>query len=122
MAYRIAPYCGPVDHRALRSATNGRFRLATMPQPGPPQSDVVQHGSSIPESRQLAAILRRKIRSGELARGSRLPSRADLAEQYGIASVTATKAIKILVRDGLIYTEPSYGTFVGPPPDPDAEV
>jgi GntR family transcriptional regulator len=93
-----------------------------MAQSDPPQSDVVHHGSSVPESRQLAAILRRKIRSGELARGARLPSRADLADQYDIASVTATKAVKILIRDGLVYTEPSYGTFVGPPPSPDDEI
>ena len=61
---------------------------------------------------QLAAILRTQIESGELAPGSRLPSIITLSETYGIARVTAHKALRALVDSGLAVVSPGRGMYV----------
>jgi GntR family transcriptional regulator len=72
----------------------------------------VQRGTPVPPSRQIAAILREKIASGELAPESRLPSRLDLAHEHSVSQETVAKAIRILRDEGLVFTVPGYGTFV----------
>jgi DNA-binding GntR family transcriptional regulator len=73
---------------------------------------MVQHGTSVPPWRQLAALLREQIESGELAPGSRLPSIVRLSQEHGIAVVTVQKALNALKAEGLIESTPGYGTFV----------
>jgi GntR family transcriptional regulator len=63
--------------------------------------------------RQIHAILRAQITSGELAPGDRLPSITSLAQQYGVAMTTARKALDALKDEGLVVTSPM-GTFVVP--------
>lgn len=66
--------------------------------------------------RQVAADMARRIRSGEWA--VRLPTERDLAYEYGIALVTLRKALAQLRADGLVETEPGWGSRVvhGTPP------
>lgn len=59
---------------------------------------------------QVAALLRRRIETGEL--GPRMPSHMDLAEQTGVAPRTVQRALKLLKEEGLIYAVPGRGTFV----------
>lgn len=66
----------------------------------------------MPPYRQVAAILRGRIESGELRPHHRLPSIADLVQEYGIARTTAAKALKLLVEDGLAEVVPGWGTYV----------
>ena len=73
---------------------------------------VVERGTAVPPSRQLAALLRDQIASGELAAGSMLPSIARLAQEHEIATNTVRKALRILKNEGLIETVVGYGTFV----------
>lgn len=77
---------------------------------------MVQHGTAVPPSRQLAAILRGKMQSGELPPGARLPSILALASEYQIAAVTVRKALAILKTEGLIESVSGYGTFVAERP------
>jgi len=63
---------------------------------------------------QLANALRRKIESGELPRGSRIPSLDDLTAEYDVAEMTVRRAIRLLIAEGLIETRPGRGTFVRP--------
>ena len=72
----------------------------------------IRRGASEPPWRQLAAILREQIASGELPAGERIPSILALAETYGVAPVTVRKALDKLKADGLIVTQPGWGTFV----------
>ena len=72
----------------------------------------VDHESNVPPYRQVAAILRARIQSGELAPRQRLPSIADLVQEYGIARTTAAKALKVLVDEGLAEMVPGWGTYV----------
>jgi len=73
---------------------------------------MIRRDTAEPPSRQLAAILRSQIESGELAPGARLPAIMALADQYEIAPVTVRKALDILKREGLVHGVSGYGTFV----------
>lgn len=62
--------------------------------------------------RQVANDLRADIESGELPAGSRLPSGPELAQIYGVARVTAIKAVTFLRDDGMLTVVNGRGTFV----------
>jgi GntR family transcriptional regulator len=62
--------------------------------------------------RQLAALLRSQIESGDLPPRSKIPSITDLAAAHDVAAVTVRKAIDLLVTEGLVVTYPGRGTFV----------
>ena len=70
--------------------------------------------SGTPRYLQLAAILRGRIESGDLAPGDRLPSQVTLVQEYGVARMTAGKALQTLVDEGLAVMVPGMGTYVRP--------
>jgi GntR family transcriptional regulator len=72
----------------------------------------IDEDSPVPPYRQVAAILRGQIERGELPPGRRLPSIADLVQEYGIARTTAGKALRLLVDEGLAEVSPGTGTYV----------
>jgi GntR family transcriptional regulator len=59
---------------------------------------------------QVAAHLRRQIQSGEIT--GRLPSLTELTEDFGVSQGVATRAVQLLVTEGLAETKPGRGTFV----------
>ncbi len=65
-----------------------------------------------PMYRQIAEDLQGKIESGELARGSQIPTELELREQYEASRNTVRDAIKWLTTRGLVETRPGQGTFV----------
>jgi len=73
---------------------------------------VVQRGTPVPPSRQIAAFLRAKIESGELPPDTKIPSHIALAQQYQVSPETASKAVRILRDEGLVLVVAGYGTFV----------
>lgn len=73
---------------------------------------MVDHGSPVAPYRQIAAILRAGIESGEYAPGQRLPSISDLMQTYGVAHLTANKALRLLVTDGLAELSAGRGYYV----------
>ncbi len=75
---------------------------------------VVQRGTPVPPSQQIAAFLRAKIVSGELPPDTKIPSHIALAGQYKVSPETAAKAVRILRDEGLVQVVPGYGTFVLP--------
>lgn len=52
--------------------------------------------------REIAKALRAQIRTGELSPGARMLSEADLAATYGVAELTARRAMELLRREGLV--------------------
>ena len=68
--------------------------------------------SPVPLYHQLAEILMSRIRSGEYAPGSKVPSENRLSEIYGIGRPTARQAIEMLVRKRLLVRKRGSGTFV----------
>lgn len=72
----------------------------------------LNHRSPIPLYRQLADILRDKIRAGQYGPGERIPSEHQLAGTYGIGRPTARQATDLLVRKRLLTRRRGAGTFV----------
>ena len=61
---------------------------------------------------QLAAMLRARIGSGELASNRPIPGESTLMRQYGVARGTAHKAVGALVAERLVYVVPGRGAYV----------
>ncbi|WP_405612818.1 TetR/AcrR family transcriptional regulator C-terminal domain-containing protein [Streptomyces sp. NBC_01511] len=64
---------------------------------------------------RIAAELRRRIASGELAPGDRVPSTRRITQEWGVAMATATKALAALNQEGLVRAVPGVGTVVAEP-------
>ncbi|MCX5385785.1 TetR/AcrR family transcriptional regulator C-terminal domain-containing protein [Streptomyces sp. NBC_00083] len=60
----------------------------------------------------IADGIRRRIASGELAPGDRVPSTRAIVRDTGVAMATATKALAVLAREGLVRAVPGVGTVV----------
>lgn len=75
----------------------------------------IDHDSPVYVWRQIADDLRSQIESGVLSAGSRLPSGPELGEIYGVARLTAIKAVNALREAGLVTVAPGKGTFVSHP-------
>jgi GntR family transcriptional regulator len=65
-----------------------------------------------PRYLQIAEDLRNKIESGEIPRGSQLPTEEKLREEYEASRNTIRDAVKRLIGEGLVETRPGQGTFV----------
>jgi len=67
---------------------------------------------------RVADDIQERIRRGELPLGARLPGEVDLGREYGVASHTARRAVRVLRERGLVATLPSKGTYVVAKPPP----
>lgn len=72
----------------------------------------------VPRYYQLMEFIRERIRSGEWAPGTAIPSERELCERHGVSRMTARQSITLLVDEGLLYREQGKGTFVGRPKIP----
>ncbi|MFC4564451.1 GntR family transcriptional regulator [Nocardiopsis mangrovi] len=64
----------------------------------------------------VADMLRRPILNGELAPGSRLPSRSRLARTHHVSEQVSRHALRLLVSEGLVEARPGSGYYVRPVP------
>ncbi|MGH3814273.1 MAG: GntR family transcriptional regulator [Pseudonocardiaceae bacterium] len=64
---------------------------------------------------QLADRLRRAVAEGEYQHGDRLPAVRTLAQEFGVATATAAKAVDVLRREGIVVSRPGLGTVVRDP-------
>lgn len=71
----------------------------------------------VPMYRQLAGILRARIKSGDLPHLALLPSETTLVQEHGVSRDTVRKAIAVLRDEGLVFTVPQRGSYVGPKPE-----
>src|SRR5580658_3243451 len=72
----------------------------------------LSHQSDVPLYRQLYEQIAFRIRSGELARGERLPATRELAGLLGLNRTTVSAAYDALETDGLIAGQVGRGSFV----------
>jgi DNA-binding GntR family transcriptional regulator len=72
----------------------------------------IDHEGAEPVYRQLAAILRGQIQSGELPAGRSIASERTLTQRYGVAVGTVKKAVEVLRAEGLVHTVIGRGIFV----------
>ena len=75
--------------------------------------------SAEPSYRVIAADLRAKIESGELAPGDMLPSESELTSRFGVSRGTARQAFLELQAAGLIDAVQGRGRFVNETPSRD---
>jgi GntR family transcriptional regulator len=68
----------------------------------------------VPPYRQLAALLREQITSGQIQPGQTIPSKRTLRELHDIGANTIDKAISLLKAEGLVETSLGLGIFVRP--------
>lgn len=67
---------------------------------------------TVPTKRdQIVGLLRRRILSGELARGARMPQ-DDLAREFGASITPVREALRQLEAEGLVVAEPHRGVRV----------
>ncbi|KJK34924.1 GntR family transcriptional regulator [Streptomyces variegatus] len=71
--------------------------------------NVAVNGSRRSSPQEIAGILRERIRAGELKPGDRLPTQADLAEEFGVERGAVRQALRVLQEDGLL-TDVSKGS------------
>ncbi|MFJ9108205.1 GntR family transcriptional regulator [Streptomyces sp. NPDC102283] len=53
-----------------------------------------------------------EIKAGKIKPGEKIPSEADLVQRFGVARMTARRAVGVLRERGLVRTEWGKGTFV----------
>lgn len=61
---------------------------------------------------QLSELLENKISSGVYKAGDKIPTEADLSNDYQISRITVRKGIETLVEKGILIKKPGIGTFV----------
>ena len=66
----------------------------------------------VPPYKQIAAIIRTRITSGEYPKGTRIPTESEIVETWEVARTTARRAIALLRDEGLVDTVPQRGTYV----------
>src|SRR5262245_29184268 len=66
--------------------------------------------------RLIAEQIRRRIVTGELLPGQRLPTRRELNTRFGAGPMTVQRALDRLLRDGFVVAAGRRGTFVSPQP------
>lgn len=67
---------------------------------------------------RIAAELGRRIDDGELEAGDKVPSTRQVAQDFGVALATATKALDVLRTEGRVVTRPRSGSVVAPRAEP----
>jgi|HubBroStandDraft_5_1064220.scaffolds.fasta_scaffold2189457_1 DNA-binding GntR family transcriptional regulator len=70
----------------------------------------------MPKYRQVRDDLRARIDKGEFPPGSRLPTRPELAEEYGFSVGTIADAIRMLRDEGYVETAQGSGIYALKPP------
>lgn len=103
-----------LEEEQLINVLPGRGRVVA--EPGQPRRG---SQSTEPSYRLIAADLRAKIESGELAPGDALPSEAVLTAQYGVSRGTTRQAFLELQAAGLIEAAQGKGRFVRSAPGED---
>ncbi|MFC4908861.1 GntR family transcriptional regulator [Actinomadura gamaensis] len=72
----------------------------------------IDRDGPVPPYQQIADTLRKRIKSGEIPAGRRIPSLVELEQEYEVARDTLRKAIQVLKDEGLVQTVQGMGTFV----------
>lgn len=73
---------------------------------------VMEFAPDEPRWRQVARIIRARIEDGTYPPGTRVPSVAEMLEEFGIATSTGQKVHRGLRAEGLIQTQVGMGSFV----------
>ncbi len=81
----------------------------------------LDENSEVPLYRQLGVYLQRRIETGEISPGDRLPPTRELAGQLGLNRTTVSAAYELLESDGWIKGAVGRGNFVRGLPERDSD-
>lgn len=73
---------------------------------------MIDVGCATPLYEQVKDDLSERIWIGELQPGTRIPSEKELAEHYGVSTITIRRAVSELVESNLLERKQGKGTFV----------
>ncbi|WP_367325358.1 GntR family transcriptional regulator [Streptomyces sp. HUAS ZL42] len=73
---------------------------------------MIEFAEDRPKWEQITDVIRARITDGTYAPRSRVPSVVALTSEFGVAGVTARKALAALRETGEIYTVTGMGSFV----------
>jgi DNA-binding transcriptional regulator YhcF (GntR family) len=76
----------------------------------------IDPATPVPPYEQLRQQVTALVLAGSLARGDRLPSIRQLANDLGIAGGTVARAYRELEADGVVATRGRHGTVIDGPP------
>jgi GntR family transcriptional regulator len=93
-----------------RHVSSSKRKPKAAESPAPKDADA-------PRYVQISREFTRAISDGIYPVGSRLPTEAELCEQFGISRFTAREAIRVLLSAGLVTRRPRIGTVVIAKPD-----
>jgi GntR family transcriptional regulator len=68
-----------------------------------------------PQYLRIYRDLNKKIATGELAAGARLPTQRELARRFGVTVMTVRHALQLLAQEELLVMRQGLGTYVAPP-------
>jgi len=74
--------------------------------------DVPQRTRPPSQQRALVSELKRRILTGRLPAGSKLPTRRELSTSFNVSTATLQRAIDHLVQSGFLATRSTQGTYV----------
>jgi GntR family transcriptional regulator len=63
---------------------------------------------------QIANVLQKRIERGELQANRPIPSETQMQQEFGVARLTARKAVAVLRERGLVVTVQGRGSYVKP--------
>lgn len=72
----------------------------------------IDRDGPVPPYQQIADVLRRRIESGQIPAGRRIPSLVELEQEFDVARDTLRKAVQVLKDEGLVETVTGMGTYV----------
>ncbi len=72
---------------------------------------------TIPQYRQVAETLRRRLRDGLYRQGRVMPPANELERQFSVSNITIRRALSILAHEGWITGRRGLGTVVNPRPE-----
>jgi GntR family transcriptional regulator len=83
-------------------------------RPGQPADRASRPAAALrqPKYLRIHAELRDRITGGRWPAGSALPAQRDLADEFGVSTMTLRQALQLLADEGLIDTRHGAGTFV----------
>ncbi len=73
---------------------------------------MIQRISSKAMYLQISDFLQKQIEEGVYKEGTKIPTETELMEQFQVSRTTVRLALKDIMKDGLLETQPGKGTFV----------
>jgi DNA-binding LacI/PurR family transcriptional regulator len=86
--------------------------------PASPSADAPRIAPPVPKYRQILHDLRESIETGRIKPGDKLPSEAELGQQYQASRITVARAVNELTQQGLVSRRAGSGTRVIAKPEP----